>query len=135
MSNITRLSLGQPPKKLTVPPRRTISSTQCQVSGLPTASIGDIGAAAAGQVADGFDGVGVLIGAHQFVGAHGFGAFQLRAAAANGDHAAPYKLGQPHEHQPDGPQTDDGDGIAGARMTVSSKPLSTQASGSIRAAS
>ena len=33
------LSLGQPPKKLTVPPRRTMLTAHCQVSGLPTASM------------------------------------------------------------------------------------------------
>jgi hypothetical protein len=76
---------------------------------------GDVGAAAAGERAHGLDGIDMLIGAHQFVRAHGLGAVQLRAAPADGDHAAPIQARQPHEHQPDGSQAQNGDGVARTR--------------------
>ena len=128
------LSLGQPPKKFTVPPRRTMFTAHCQVSRLAHRFDGDIHAAAAGQIANGLHGVGLVVAHHQFVGAQGCGAVQLRLRGGRPRSRGSRKLGQLHEHQPDRAQADDRDGVARARP-VSSKPRTTQASGSTSAAS
>jgi len=64
----------------------------------------------------------VLTGSDSSVATDGFpsgaengGALELRAAAADGDDAAPIELGQFNEHEADGAEADDGDGVAGAR--------------------
>ena len=75
---------------------------------------GDIHAAPVGHFADRFHRVAVLPGDDQVVGAESRGAIQLGLPAAHRDHAAAVKLGQFDEHQADGTQADNGNGIAGA---------------------
>ena len=95
---------------------------------------GDIGAAAFGQFANLLHGVLRVAGDQQFIGAHRGGAIKLRLAASDGDHSRAVGFGQADEHQADGAEADYGYVVAGA-MEVSSKPRSTQASGSTKAAS
>ena len=63
-------------------------------------------------------GIGFVVGDDQLVGAQRCRAVQLRLAAAHRDHAAAVQLRQLHEHQPDGAQSDDGDGVARARSRL-----------------
>jgi hypothetical protein len=86
-----------------------------QVCGLPTASMAISTPRPCGEGAHLGDGIVMVAAGDQIVGAQGGGAIELRLAAADGDHAAAVELGQLHEHQADGPQADDRDGVAGLR--------------------
>ena len=109
------LSLGQPPKKLTVPPRRTMLTAHCQVCGLPTASMAT--STPRPWVIARIDFTGSLCSPanDQFVGAQCGRAIQLRLPAADRDHAAAVELGQFDEHQSDRTQADNRHRVAGAR--------------------
>ena len=109
------LSLGQPPKKFTVPPRRTILTAQCQVCGLPTASIAISDAASVRHLADraspGCGMSAVRRSARRRPARRG--AIKLRLAPPDRDHAAAIEL-RPASRTSgrSGPRPDDGDGIA-----------------------
>jgi len=95
-----------------VPPRRTISHSPLPGLGLAHGFDGDIHAAAVRQTADGADGVGFAFHHNQFIDAQRGRPVKLGPAPPDRDHAAAVQLGQLGEHQADGAQPDDGDGVA-----------------------
>ena len=76
---------------------------------------GDVDAAGTGHSADRLYRIGFVRPDDRFVGAESRGALQLLSAAPDRNHAASIQLRQFHEHQADGSQPDNGDGVARPR--------------------
>ena len=113
MSSWTLVPEGGPPKKLTTPPLRTISTAHSQVAGSGDGLDDDVGATAfAGEGAGGGDDVAVG-DADDLAGTEDLRGLDLVAALDDGDDVDAGELGDVHEHEADGTGADDDHGVAG----------------------